>query len=149
MPDAVDSPNLQTHPLARFLSAFQAARDQLVREQIEQEGVAKDGGASVGERADAQANVAELISVIGQLDDARTTFLVRVFTGVIPPSEELVSKSVKLNKRLAKATVQANRPGAYVRIVTKYLNGVTQVIGGNVPAAPTSDSETPTHGVAG
>lgn len=143
MPEPAELPDPMTHPLARFLSSYQAARDLLVREQIRQEGVTKDGGASVAERADAQASVAELVSVIGQLDDARTTFLVRVFTGVIPPSEALVSRTVKLNKDLANATVEANRPGAYVRIVTMFVNGVAQVISGNVPAAEVASTRAP------
>lgn len=128
-------PDASTHPLAVFLTHFQDARDLLVREQIEQEGIMKDGNASPGERADASANVLELTDAIAQLDNARTEFLVRVFTGVIPPSEALVAQTIKLNRSLAKETVEANRTGTYIRIVASFITAATQVITGTVPPA--------------
>lgn len=126
-------PDASTHPLAVFLSNFQDARDLLIREQIEQEGIMKDGNATSGERVDASANVLDLTEAIAQLDNARTEFLVRVFTGVIPPSEALVAQTIKLNKRLAVETVKANRTGTYIKIVASFVTAATQVITGNVP----------------
>jgi hypothetical protein len=135
MATAVAERDPTTHPLALFLKSYQASRDLLIREQIEQEGVASDGNADPGARADANAAVLDLTSAIAQLDSARTTFLVRVFTGVIAPSLDLVQKTAQLNADLASETVKANLAGVYVQIVAAYLNGATQVISGNVPAA--------------
>ncbi|HEY6509893.1 MAG TPA: hypothetical protein VIY56_17845 [Vicinamibacterales bacterium] len=140
-PVTISAPGPEAHPLAHFLAHYQAARDHLIREQIEQEDIMNDGNASLGARADARANVVELTAVIAKLDNARTDFLVRVFTGVIPPSEALVARTIKLNKDLAKATVEANRPGTYIRIVTSYITAATQVITGNVPPAAEGDEE--------
>jgi len=132
-------PDASTHPLAMFLVNFQEARDLLVREQIEQEGIMKDGNASVGERADAIANVLDLTNAIALLDDARTEFLVRVFTGVMPPSEALVAQTITLNNSLAEETVRANRPGTYIKLATGFITAVTQIIAGKVP--PAADAE--------
>ena len=130
-----EMPPVETHSVAIFLSNFEDARDLLIREQIEQEGIMKDGNATSGERADASANVLELTDAIAQLDNARTEFLVRVFAGVIPPSEALVAQTIKLNKSLAKETVSANRTGAYIKIVASFVTAATQVITGKVPPA--------------
>ena len=123
----------RTHPLGVFMEAYQKARDQLVDELIEQRAILTDGNASSGEIAAAGSAVAELTSAIGELDEARTAFLVQVFTGVIPPSPALVQATRQLNNDLAAATVAANRPGIYLQIVTGYLTAATQVITGNVP----------------
>lgn len=132
-------PDASKHPLAVFLSNFQDARDLLIREQIEQEGIMKDGNATSGERADASANVLDLTDAVAQLDNARTEFLVRVFTGVIPPSEALVGQTIELNRRLAKETVRANRTGTYIKIVASFVAAATQAITGNVPPAKDDD----------
>ena len=130
-----DVPDPKTHPLAEFLRSYQAARDRLLREQIEQEGVMEDGNSTQLEISTATAAVLDLDSAIAKLDEARTLFLVKVFTGVVPPSQKLVDDTVKLNEDLANETVKANLPGVYVQIVTAYLAGAAQVISGNVPAA--------------
>ena len=128
-------PDPNTHPLAAFLRSYQAARDQLLREQIEQEGVMEDGNSTPLEVTQASNAVLDLESAISKLDEARTLFLVKVFTGEVAPSQQLVDDTVKLNQDLAKETVKANLPGVYVRIVTDYLAGAAQVISGNVPPA--------------
>jgi hypothetical protein len=130
-----DVPDPNTHPLAEFLRSYQAARDLLLREQIEQEGVMEDGNSTQSEISKASAAVLDLESAISKLDEARTLFLVKVFTGVVQPSQRLVDDTVKLNRDLAKETVKATLPGVYVQIVTAYLVGAAQVISGNVPAA--------------
>ncbi len=134
-----NTPDPNTHPLAEFLLAYQAARDRLLREQIEQEDVMKDGNSSQLEISKATAAVLDLESAISKLDEARTLFLVKVFTGVVAPSQKLVDDTVKLNQDLAKETVKATLPGVYVQIVTAYLVGATQVISGNVPVAAKSE----------
>ena len=123
----------KTHPLGVFMEAYQGARDKLVDERIEQKEILTDGNASPGQISAAGSAVTELISAIGELDEARTAFLVQVFTGVIPPSPELVQATRKLNSDLADATTKANKPGVYLAIVTDYLTAATQVITGEVP----------------
>lgn len=130
-------PDPMTHPLGVFLEAYQSARDKLVDERIEQRGIMDDGNATLGEKAAAQSAVLELTSAIGELDEARTVFLVRVFTGVTPPSQALVDETRDLNSKLGAAVVAANKPGVYLQIVADYLTAATQVITGNVPGAGT------------
>ena len=122
------------HPLGIFMADYQSARDLLVEERAEQKAIIKNGNSSSGDINTAIAAAAELTSAIGKLDEARTAFLVQVFTGAIAPSQELVEATTHLNRELARETSDANRPGAYIRIVTDYLNAANQVITGDVPA---------------
>ncbi len=126
---------LLAHPLAVFLAHFQAARDLLVIERVEQEGIANDGSATTAQRAHANANILDLTAAIAKLDECRTLFLVKVFTGEIAPSAALVAKTVHLNSDLGALTVAVNLASAYITIVNAYVVAATQVISGNVPPA--------------
>lgn len=126
---------LLAHPLAVFLANFQAARDLLVLERVEQEGIANDGSATTAQRADANARVLDLTAAIAKLDECRTLFLVKVFTGEIAPSAALVAKTVDLNSDLGALTVAVNLASAYITIVNAYVVAATQIISGNLPPA--------------
>lgn len=126
---------LLAHPLAVFLREFQEVRDLLVLERIEQKGIAENGSARVEQHADANAAVLDLTAAIAKLDECRTLFLVKVFIGEIAPSPALVAKTIDLNIQLAALTVADNLASAYLALVTAYVDGATQVISGNVPAA--------------
>jgi hypothetical protein len=132
----VAQPPASSHPLATYLSAMQAARDELVGERLRQEALGSDNTLTVSERADALAEVARLASEIGHLDDSREAFLVGLVTATVPPSQALVDATVKLAKDLAAVVVSANRPAVLIRIVSGFINGAAAVATGTVPPAP-------------
>ena len=134
----VAQPPGNSHPLATYLSAMQASRDELVGERLRQEARGNDNTLTVSERADALAEVARLASEIGHLDDSRDAFLVGVVTGTVPPSQALVDATLKLSKDLAAVVVSANRPAVLIRIVSSFLNGAAAVATGHVPPAPSA-----------
>jgi hypothetical protein len=134
---------LLAHPLSIFLQQFELARDQLFRELIEQEGIEEDGSLDIDVRAAARATKLELTAAIGKVDESRTLFLVKVFTGITPPSQELVNRTVQLNTELAAETVKVNLAGTYLRIVADYLTAAKQILSQSVPAAPSPPAAAP------
>lgn len=129
-------PDIHEHPLAQYTTAFNASREQLVAERDRQLRLGDNDGLTQMERGEARALAAALTSEIGHLDDANMAFLVKVFTGMIAPNEEVVAETVQMNAQLAAVVVDANRPAAMLRIITSFLDGAISVAKGQVAAAP-------------
>ena len=95
-------PDIEEHPLAAYSQAYNQSCGALVIEQLRLEGLGDDDSMSEAERSMARAAALEITSAIGQLDAANTAFLVKVFTGEMAPSEDVVKETVRMNKALAK-----------------------------------------------
>ena len=125
------------HPLTTYLKANKAARDLLKAEIRRLEEEATDG-ATAAIRNFAIQNGPKLVSELGHFDDEHDLFLLKVFTlgAHNGPADSVVSETVKLNNKLAAATIEANHATLMLGILKSYLDGAIAVFNGTVlPAA--------------
>ena len=125
--------DLDAHPLSRYIKAHDAARTLLVLEQQRLEGLGNSDALSEAENAKALADALEVNSAIGDLDAVHQSFMVKIFAGIIPPSEAVVAECEAMNRALAQIVVDANRPAVLIRTVTKFVTFTTAVVNGEVP----------------
>lgn len=112
-PEDLRSPqSTGSHPVAVFLRAFQAARDLLMRAQIEFERQADDGGST----PDARYYAIELAQDIGALDAIFSQYLVGIVSGTTPPSDSMAKQVVALHEALSET-----EPNEYTLLVTQFV----------------------------
>jgi len=128
--------DLLGHPMAVYAMESDAALSS-VREEISRVGLIEDDeNASDEERDQAQADKLELISVLGRMDDADKAFLARVVVSPFPPKDEVVKRTIELNKNLALVVAAANRAQAVIRLAAQWADTLRAVVTGQAPSMP-------------
>jgi len=127
---------LNEHPMAIYAKESVEARDQVVTETRRLVRLASDESVTEKERNDAQSDLDELTSVLGQMDEVDRAFLARVVVASFPPKDEVVQRTIELNAALAGVVVDANRARTFINLVTQWVNGVSAVVTGNAGTMP-------------
>jgi hypothetical protein len=87
-------------------------------------------------RNQAQADRLELVAVLGRMDDADKAFLARVVVSPFPPKDEVVERTIALNRNLAAAVVAANRVQTMIRLAAQWADSLRAVVTGQAPGMP-------------
>lgn len=132
---------LNEHPLAVYARESVAARDKVVAEIGRLKLVMEDDSLTPSEREKARANRLELISVLGQMDEADRAFLARVVLGEFGPKEEVVQRTIELNRRLGKVVAGINRAATIIRLARQWTDALTAVVTGQAPSMPPPPEE--------
>ena len=128
--------DLLDHPMAVYAresdAALSTVRGEISRLKLRQD----DENLSDEERNQAQADRLELISVLGRMEDADKAFLARVVVSPFPPKDEVVERTIALNKNLALVVAAANRAQEVVRLAAQWADTLRAVVMGQAPSMP-------------
>jgi len=128
--------DLLAHPMAVYAresdAALSTVRMEISRLKLRQD----DENLSDEERNQAQADRLELISVFGRMEDADKVFLARVVVSPFPPKDEVVERTIALNKNLALVVAAANRTQEVVRLAAQWADTLRAVVMGQAPNMP-------------
>ena len=138
MPDTFSITELNQHPFAIYTRESVAARDKVVEEITRLTLLIDDESVSEDERVQANKDLPVLTAEIGRMDEADRAFIARVVVGPFPPKDDVVERTIELNKNLAEVVVDANRARAIIRLVTEWTNDMRAVVTGEVPALPSA-----------
>jgi hypothetical protein len=128
--------DLLDHPMAVYARESDGALSR-VRNEITRLGLVEDDeSATEAERNEAQADKLELISVLGQMEDADKAFLARVVVGPFPPKDEVVERTIALNRNLAAVVSAANRVQTTIRLAAQWADTLRAVVTGQAPSMP-------------
>lgn len=125
----------EPHPLQQFLENNDELIHQLIRERERLLNIFRDLSQPQSVRDQAAEEADEIQSQIDLLTAQRNAFMVGLVTATVAPSQAIVDESKKLLTRLAKVTVDANRPAALIKISTDFLTAATQILDKKVPPA--------------
>lgn len=110
-----------------------------VRSEITRLGLMQgDESLTDAERNQAQADRLELIAVLGRMNDADKAFLARVFMvrRPFPPKDEVIERTVALNRNLALVVAAANHEQAVIRLAAQWADTLRAVVTGQAPTMP-------------
>lgn len=128
--------DLLEHPMAVYARESDEALSKVRGEIARLELVQDDESLMDAERNQAQSDRLELISALGRMDDADKAFLARVVVGPFPPKDEVVERTVALNKSLALAVAAANHGQAVIRLAAQWADTLRAVVTGQAPTMP-------------
>src|SRR5215831_13520691 len=136
--------DLLDHPMAVYARESDAAMATLRREISRLKLVEDDENLTQEERDQAQADRLELISVLGRMEDADRAFLARVVVSPFPPKDEVVERTIELNRNLASVVAAANRVQEVIRLAAQWADSLRAVVTGEAPGMPpTPDAPAP------
>ena len=128
--------DLLGHPMAVYAKESDAALSTVSREIARLKLIGDDEILSDEERNRAQADRLELISVLGRMDDADKAFLARVVVSPFPPKDEVVERTIALNKNLALVVAAANRAQEVIRLAAQWADTLRAVVTGQARRMP-------------
>ena len=73
---------------------------------------------------------------MGRMEDADKAFLARVVVSPFPPKDEVVERTIALNKNLALVVAAANRAQEVIRLAAQWADTLRAVVMGQAPGMP-------------
>jgi len=128
--------DLLDHPMAIYARESDGALSRVRIEISRLELLEDDEGSTDAVRNQAQADRLELIAVLGRMEDADKAFLARVVVGPFPPKDEVVERTIALNKNLGLVVAATNRVQAIIRLAAQWADTLRAVVTGQAPSMP-------------
>jgi hypothetical protein len=135
--------DLLDHPMAVYARESDAALSSVRREISRLKLMEDDENLSEEGRNQAQADRLEFISVLGRMEDADKAFLARVVVSPFPPKDEVVERTIALNKNLALVVAAANRAQEVIRLAAQWADTLRAVVTGQAPRMPPEPNPPP------
>jgi len=127
---------LNGHPMATYAKESVEARDEVVAEIDRLQDAAGDESITEAQRKAAQADLDELIALLGRMDEADRAFLARVVLGPFGPKDEVVQRTIELNANLGAVVARNNHAKAVIQLVSQWVDGLSAVVTGAAPSMP-------------